>query len=467
MFSVDEIVEAARGKIVCGSADMEFSNISMDSRTIKKGDAFIAIKGDNFDGHDFIDEVLQKGATCIIGDSRVRKYTIRPPAFGGRTQYAIQKHIFIEVKDTVKALGDIAGFQRRKYDFPVIAISGSAGKTTVKEMIAWVLSGSFNVLRNEGTKNNQIGLPQTLLRSSSDHDLAVLELGTNHPGEIKYLADICQPNIGVITNIGPAHLEYFHDLNGVLKEKYSLINSLRRPGIVFLNADDALLRKKLRQKPRDLIFFSFGIKSKGDFMASDIKYNSGKLEFLVQQKHKFSLNTLGYSNIYNALVAIGVSRVFGVGYKEIIRRLSEFSFPKSRLNLIKLSDIRFIDDTYNSNPLSLRQALEALRSLNIIGRKIFIMGDMLELGRKEMAFHLKAGREIAQACDVFVAVGKLSKLAASSAESFGLGLRNIFTCKSSQEARDILFNQISPEKNDIVLVKGSRGMKMEEIFKIK
>jgi len=460
MFKVNELLEATQGRLIKGRIDTAVSAISIDSRTIKPKEIFIAIKGTNFDGHDFIGAAIKKGAGSVIIQ-----------AAGIKLQ--IPKDIpVIKVKDTTQSLGDIARFQRKKFNIPVIAITGSNGKTTAKEMIAHVLSKRFKVLKNEGTKNNQIGLPLVLLNLNSHHDITVLELGTNHPGEIGYLANICLANIGIITNIGPSHLEYLHNLKGVLKEKYTLIENLKQPYIAILNKDDSLLKTKISQKTKNPFIVSFGIKNKSDFFASDIKPNfypikwtSPKLEFSLNLKHKFTLKTLGYYNIYNALAAITVARTFGMGYKEIASRLADFDFPQMRFDFVEFNRIRFIDDTYNSNPFSLKEALDILNNLKTKGRKIFIMGDMLELGEHKEPFHCQAGRQVCGICDVFITVGKLSNLAAKSAGSYGFDTKNIFTCESAQEAGEILFNKISPKEDDIILVKGSRLMKMEKIFK--
>lgn len=470
MFKVSEILIATEGKLINGSAHTDIGALSIDSRTLKRGDTFVAIKGNNFDGHSFIGEAVQKGAVCIIKEGRWLDGVYPPASRGDHHRRRRGEIPVIDVKDTIKALGDIGRYQRRKINKPVVAVTGSAGKTTVKEMLAWILSKRFNVLYNEGTKNNHIGLPLSLTTMHGMHEIAVLELGTNHPGEIEYLARICEPNIGVITNIGPAHLEYFKTIDGVFREKYALIDNLNIPGIAVLNADDALLRKKIMKKLKKPAIFSFGIKNYSDFQASDIGYRCGKLRFYVNSKNKeyeCALKTLGYNNIYNALAATAVSRIFGMEYQDIFRRLSTFNFPKSRLNLVTLNNVRFIDDTYNSNPLSLGAALNVLEGIRVKGRKIFVMGDMLELGAFKKLYHFEAGKEAGKICDTFVTVGKLAKFASRAAKSFGLGVKNIFPCESSQEARDILFNTISPKKEDIVLVKGSRGMKMEEILKIK
>ncbi len=470
MFRVNELIEATKGTLMNQARNTVIRGISIDSRTIHPQDAFIAIKGSNFDGHDFIDEAIKKGASCIIVHS------------SGFIVHSKKKVPIIKVNDTTKALGDIARSQRIKFNIPVIAVTGSNGKTTTKEMIAHILSRKFKVLKNEGTKNNQIGLPLTLLKLDGSCDIAVLEVGTNHPGEIEYLARICQPNIGIITNIGPSHLENLGNLGGVLREKYALIKNLKEPHIAILNADDSLLRKQVVRKIKDPVILGFGIKHKSDLFATDIKILNGKVEFRVNpvtknhptkayfyngvnQKYKFTLNTPGYYNIYNALAAITVARVFGISYKDIILRLNTFDFPQGRLKFRELNSVKFIDDTYNANPISLRQALNVLANFRTAGRKIFVMGDMSELGSYKKSFHCQAGREAARCCDVFITVGNLSKLAAQAAKAYRFDSRNIFTCRTINQARNILFNRLSLKNDDLVLVKGSRSLKMEEIFK--
>lgn len=240
MFKFDEIIKAVRGDCARkGGYSKPFSGISTDSRTIKPSDVFIPLVGNNFDGHDFILEAVKKGARCII------KQKGKADVLLGNAKGPLLKELrnvsFIEVPDTTFALGDLARFVRNKYDVPVIAVTGSNGKTTSKDMIACALEGSFEVLKNEGTKNNHIGVPSALLNACDKHKVIVMEIGTNHHGEIKYLVDICRPTIGIITNIGASHLEYFKDLSGVMREKYELINNLAFPGIGILNADDTFL----------------------------------------------------------------------------------------------------------------------------------------------------------------------------------------------------------------------------------
>lgn len=451
MFKVGELVKASAGRLRAGSQTDVVQGVSIDTRKILRREAFIAVKGKNFDGHNFISQAIKKGASCVICEDKA-------------TQWLKSRAAIIQVKDTVKALGDIAGFHRERFDVPVIAVTGSNGKTTAKEMIFAVLSKKYNVLKNEGTRNNQIGVPNTLLRLRKNHGIAVLELGTNHPGEIGYLAKICRPNIGIITNIAASHLEAFFSLQGVLKEKYALIKSLKEPNIGILNSDDALLKKQTAKALLRPMLFSIGIDSHADFRAGLIRLDATGLRFNING-HDFSLKSHGAHNVYNALIAVAVGRIFGLSFAQASAALADFKFPPGRFRQIKRNKVRFIDDTYNSNPFSLKKALEAYERMQVRGRKIFVMGDMLELGLDKERFHAQAGADIGRICDVFISVGELSRLAAKLAASNGIDPENIFACSSARKVRDLLRKKLSVDKDDVVLVKGSRGIRMEEILK--
>ena len=453
MFSIDEIVKACRASLVQGDPRLKVAGIGTDSRKLNPGEAFLTLKGANFDAHDFIQESLKSGISALIVE--------RVPLIAIPLNVAV-----IKVKDTTLALGDLARHRRQKFALPVIAVTGSNGKTTAKEMIAWVLSSCGQVLKNEGTKNNQIGLPQTLLELSVKCDFAVVEIGTNHFGEVDYLAKIARPNIGLITNIGSSHLEFLNNLRGVLKEKSTLLDNLREPAIAILNADDKLLKDLIPKNNNKRIIFSYGLNEKSDFSAKEITIANARLEFKVNRKFNFTLNSLGVFNVYNALAAISVGRILGLSYSEIAQKLADFKFPKGRLNLISLKGANFIDDTYNSNPLSFKAALSVLRAVKCKGKKVLVMGDMLELGRQKELLHRQIGRSITNICDVLLTVGNLSRITAQEAGKRGFKDKNIFCFDNSQQAREFLFNKMSLGPNDFILVKGSRSIRMEEIFNI-
>lgn len=455
MFKISDLIKATRGQLISGDAGKSVSGISIDSRAIKPGEAYLAIKGNNFDGHSFIEEAVRKGASCIISgvsaDQGIRGSGIA----------------FIQVDDTTKALGDIARSRRERFKGAVIALTGSNGKTTTKEMISWVLENDFKVLKNPGTKNNHIGVPLALLELDDSYDVAVLEIGTNHHGEVAYLGNIVSPDIACLINIGPSHLESFKSLEGVFREKSALLEYLRQPGVSIVNSDDQFLKKCFAADKASGIVLGVSLKARADFRASKIKNSCDGLEFRVNKaREPFSLDTLGYLNIYNALIAIACARVLGMEYGDIASRLKQFSFPKDRLHLTSLNDVLFINDTYNANPVSLHQALDVLDKYPAKGRKILVMGDMMELGLQKDFFHCQAGERAAEVCDCFISVGKSTRLAAEAAKSCGLSEKYIFICEDSAQAREVLFNKILPNGDDIVLVKGSRSMRMEEVFRV-
>ncbi len=449
MLKVAELVEAAKGSLIAKGdiSKINIKGISIDSREIKEGEAFVAIKGDNFDGHKFINLAVKKGASCIIAHKKIG-LKIKVP--------------LIQVEDTTLALGMLASFNREKYPVPVIAVTGSNGKSTTKEMIYAALSERFRVLKNEGTKNNHIGLPLTLLKLDGSYDAVVVEIGTNHFGEIEYLSKIAKANIGVITNIGPSHLESFKNLKGVLKEKSRLLCNLVSPSIAVLNADDAYLRELLFRNNCGVASFGVGILNKTDFRAYGINAYNGKYRYMVGAGLEIALNVSGYYNIYNSLMALAVGRIMGVDYPDIIQGISGFKLLRGRLNHITVNNLTFIDDTYNSNPLSLKEALSHLHGLNVKGRKIAVIGDMLELGNDKVKYHVQALKSALAVCDEVIAVGKISGLAVKSLKPRGA---HLIKCSDAAKARKILLKDLKLLKGDLVLVKGSRGMKMEEVFK--
>lgn len=467
MFRVSEIVKAVDGQLLCGDPQSRIRGVSIDSRIIKREELFIALTGNRFDGHDFIQEALNRGAKAIIISGKFRS---KPQRI---TRGLSNRVGFIAVGDTRKALGALAYFHRQRFNIPIVAITGSNGKTTTKDMLAWILSSRANVLSNPGTQNNDIGIPLALLRLNISHDIAVLELGSSHFGEIAYLVNIAQPNFGIITNIGPAHLEFLNNLWGVYKEKVNLLRGLNFPRIAILNADEPRLQRLKNNKK--IFIITYGIKNKCDFHATSIKLTSHKtIEFTVDAKGVFrnqsrqkriELNTIGSVNIYNALAGIAVVRLLGWDYEMTRQGLATFVFPQGRLRSIKIGGISFIDDTYNANPASLSEALSVLGKSKVKGRRILVMGDMLELGSSSERFHCQAGTQIARICDAFISVGRLSRLAAHRAVKLGLSKDCVFSCSDSRGAGDLLFRTLKPNNRDLILVKGSRLMKMEEVFK--
>ncbi len=446
---VEKIVEITRGRLLSGDPDIEIdpSRISTDSRSVKRAELFLALKGPNFDGSDFIEGAFKKGAIGAIVTTR--------PLF-----IKDSEKIMIVVKDTTRALEDIALYHRRNFKIPVIAVTGSNGKTTVKDMIWSLVSADYDVLKNEGTKNNHIGLPQTLLKLKRCHELCVLELGTNHRGEIRNLARVARPTVAVITNIGPSHLEFLGDLNGVYEAKKEIFEFLdRKKGLAVLNGDDEFL-SKIKGKSFKIVRFGFG--DSNDFRAEVVSIEKDNLKFVVNGKWEFELNLLGVHNIYNALAAIAVASKFGVSYRSMKNILSQYRPPEMRLSLATINGVRVINDSYNSNPMSMNSALETIKYYPAKARWV-VSGDMLELGEQSVHFHRMAGRAIAESgANGLVAFGKLSRHTVSQAIASGMSENRIWHCSTHDEVATIL-RRIT-KKGDVVLLKGSRGMKMEEVL---
>ncbi len=464
MFTIDDILTAAGGVLVRKPSASGFPGVSIDTRTIQPDEIFVALPGKNFDGHDFLAAAARKGAGLLVvqkgkGAAQLKKLSFRG---AGRCVAGV-----LAVEDTLRALGKLAAFKRRLFDIPVVAVTGSNGKTTTKEMLSWVLEDNYRVLKNEGTKNNHIGVPMTLLGLRSGHEAAVVELGTNHFGEIEYLADIVAPTVGIITNIGPSHLEFFHSLDGVSREKTSMLARLMRPAIGILNADDPFLQPLIAKGSGEAFFLGFGHKHAAEFQVTRIVPIPGGFSFSINNRSTFVIRTPGRHNVYNAAAVIAAARILGVPDRSIFRRLKSFVPPKGRMHLVTVGKVRFIDDSYNANPMSLQHALEALGSMKTHGRKIMVLGDMLELGHGEDKFHIEAGGRIADIADIFVAVGRKAMLAAEAAVDRGMDKRCVYNCPSSAQAKDVLFGRLELNKDDLVLLKGSRGMKLDSIIEKK
>ena len=445
---IKEMLKITGGRLLSGTvgSDINLSRVSTDSRTIKRGEFFIALGGPNFRGSDFTDEAFSKGARGAIVERRAvsAKYKNR---------------ILIEVKDTTKALQDIAASHRAKFKIPVICVTGSNGKTTVKEMIASVLSSRYDILKSQGTMNNQIGVPMTLLKLKSEHELCVLELGTNQKGEIRALAAIARPTVAVITNIGPSHLEFLIDLDGVCREKMQLVGSLPRGSTVIVNGDDRFLGRISARRCKVL---RYGLKKSNDFVASDIHSDGGVVKFMVNDAIDCSLRLLGAHNVYNALAAIAVASLFKMDARAASKELSLFKPSNMRLNTLDVNGISFINDAYNSNPASMKAALEAVEAFRARAKWV-VSGDMLELGKGSARFHEMTGRLVAASgANGLIALGKFSGQTLSGASACGMRDDRLWRCGNHDEIAGII--RKVARAGDVVLIKGSRGMRMEQVI---
>ncbi len=450
MFTLEEILRATEGRLINGSQNLhQISGVSTDTRTVQSNNLFIAIKGENFDGHHFVGQAFEKGASaCIVSQKKVSV----------KTSASI-----IWVADTVKALGQLAHLYRQRFSIPVVALTGSAGKTTTKEMIAAVLSSRYNVLKNIGTENNHIGVPMTLFKLDNKHDVAVLELGTNQFGDIRWLTQIVSPTVSLITNIGESHLQGLKNPAGVFKEKYDIIKYMQPGGAVILNGDDRYLTKIIKQLKNNQLV-TFGVENKTDYQAQNVQiFNNERVMFKLfdheRQSQLFELDAPVFHGVYSALAAISVGKLLKIPLKEMRDKIRDFHFPKGRQIINRINKYWIIDDTYNANPISVKSALNTLGRLEISGRKIMVCGDMLELGTQARALHAAVGRYAAQSdLDALFTLGAFSNLMGQAAQKLK---KNLVTYhgRSIEDVTKRLKEYC--RAGDLILVKGSRGMKME------
>lgn len=431
-----------------GGTSRVIKGVSIDSRTVKKGDLFIAIKGKRFDGHRFVKEAIRRGALGVVVEKSVRNQIPK-----GDCPY-------FYVKDTVRALGQLARSHRDQFDIPVIAITGSAGKTTTKEMVAAVLKSRFHVLKNTGTENNHIGVALTLLKLRSAHDVVVVELGTNRFGDIRWLTYVANPTVALLTNIGESHLELLKSPRQVFREKSALVKGMAKEGTVILNKDDCFLRTLLSRKTQQRMI-SFGIEKRCDYQAKGLKVNKNHtLQFKVNRSRSMSIPTPVTANVYNLLAALSTGRLFRVPYADMAKAMKRFRFNEGRQAIKKVHGFWLIDDTYNANPVSLRSALGTLSSFNKgQGRRILVCADMLELGSRSKDLHRSMGRLAADSgVDLILTYGKFSEGVSRAAHLKNPGIPVFHSSRLSGIHKKLL-SFCRP--GDTILVKGSRGMRME------
>jgi UDP-N-acetylmuramoyl-tripeptide--D-alanyl-D-alanine ligase len=451
-----EILEATGGNLLSGDLEHSFSGIFIDSRSISLDKLFVAIKGDIHDGHSFTGDVIKHGVRGLLID-RTKTHTLpgQDPMKNGI--------VCVTVNDTIKALGDLAAFHRKRSSAAVVAITGSNGKTSTRKMTAAVVSRRFSTLSTYGNLNNHIGLPLTLLKLDGDHKWAVLELGMNHPGEIKRLGEICSPDIGVITNIGPAHLEGLGSLDAVMHAKGELLEGIKPDGTAVLNADDPRVLHLAQYTSRKVLFF--GRSKDARIRALSVKGTETGLCFdlaLPEECIPVNLKTPAVFMVSNALAAAAVGYLLGLTAGEIRDGLEDFKPVTGRMNILKTGrGITIIDDTYNANPDSMKAAINTLRSLKGNHTGILVAGDMLELGEYAESMHRDIG-QIAAGSDIakLYITGEFARTVASGAMDKDMNPRDIFTGTKEQILEDIKYRL---ESGDWVLVKGSRGMTMETI----
>jgi UDP-N-acetylmuramoyl-tripeptide--D-alanyl-D-alanine ligase len=455
IFTMEEILKATGGALISGASENLFYGISTDSRLVSKGNIFVALQGEKFDGHNFLQAALDKGAAgVLVHDEQKIKQT------GVNTAPAV-----IKVADTLAALGDLAHEWRRKFSIQVIGLTGSSGKTTTKEMMAAIIGQKKNVMKTEGNLNNLIGLPQTIFRINDEYELVILEMGTNTHGEIKRLTQIAEPDIGLITNIGPAHLEGFGSIDGVREEKGDLFYNMDKNGIAIINLDDEHVRIIAEKwKGRRI---TFGMSSNADVSAKDIGKNSAKgmhFNLVIGAKmQKVEMKIIGSHHVYNALAAAAGAKAVGINDEMIVDGLKAFHPFSGRMEIIKLRNGAYLlDDSYNANPSSVREALMTLKDLKNHHNCYVFLGDMLELGAAADEMHRRIGMLIATiGVNALFLQGDFSAVTAAGAMEGGLLSQNIYFSSASEENMNYLKKNL--KKGDWILVKGSRRMQMEKI----
>jgi UDP-N-acetylmuramoyl-tripeptide--D-alanyl-D-alanine ligase len=450
-----KLLSPIKGELLRGSREVSFAGVSTDSRAVEKGQLFFALRGETFDGHDFVKEAIKKGAVAAVVN---KDWIVDLPAY---TRASI-----IRVPDTLKALGDLAKRWRRRFDTRVAAITGSGGKTTTKEMTCAILSLEGLTLKNEGNFNNLIGLPLSLFRLDKSHQYAVLEMGMNRPGEIGRLTEIADPDIGLITNVGQAHIEGVGSIEGVARAKVELLDKMAPRALAILNGDDRILMQAaaaFRKKP-----VTFGQGLQNTVRAEKIR-NLGRdgFSFDIQYKGRsFSvrLRVPGFHNVSNALAAASIALSLNLSKDQIQEGLSRFEGIKGRFKVVPLPDGSIlIDDTYNSNPSSLRLALKSIKAIARQDRRVIVgLGEMLELGEETESSHVEAGEMVAQAgADWLVALGDHAPEMIRGALDKGFSRKRAIRVGDYKDMGSKILELMKP--GDLVFLKASRRMGLERV----
>ena len=423
------------------------SGYSIDSRTLQPGELFFAVKGERFDGHDFVEAALERGAVgAVVAGTQAARYK--------------QKSRLLAVPEPLEALQRLGRAVRRLWNKPLLAVTGSAGKTTTKDSIAKLLETKFRVLKSEGNLNNQFGLPLQLLKLEPEHELAVVELGMNHAGEITALAAIAQPDIGVVTNVAPVHLGFFESVADIARAKYELIQSLSANGTAVLNADDEFVSQFGRDFAGRVL--TFGIDHSAAVTAENIKelgLEGSHFDVVANgNRARARLGLIGRHNIYNALAAVTVAMDRGLSLEEAAAALALLTPSDKRGQVLEVAGATVINECYNSNPRALDFVVDALAGMPTKGRRIVVAGEMLELGPATDELHRHAGEHMAErGIDVVVGVRGAAQHIVNSASARGTRAEFVET---PEAAGEWLAREIKP--GDLVLLKASRGVKLEK-----
>ena len=443
-----QVAKFAGGSLSSGDGTILIDKVSTDSRTIKRGELFVALRGENFDGHNFVEAVATAGATGAIVDSNWKGN-------------AGDNFALIRAKDTLLAYQQLAANYRKSLKLSVVAITGSNGKTSTKDFAAAVLARRFRVTKTQGNFNNHVGLPRTILEATSQDEVAVWEIGMNHPGEVAVLAKIAAADVGIITNIGLAHIEFMGSREKIAEEKGALAEAIDAEGTVILNADDPFT-KGIATRARGKVILAGT--TAGTIRASEINQSGSATDFTILEgahRCRAQLPVPGLHMVQNALLAVAAGRVFGLSLEECAAGLVAAPLTKARLQVKEIRGVQFLDDSYNANPDSMKAALRTLVELDAEGQRIAVLGEMRELGGESEAGHREVG-EMAAALKVdhLIAIGNVAAGLADAAKQ--AGLENSSTVASTAEAAELLAVIAAP--GDLVLIKGSRLARTEQVI---
>ncbi|WP_346354583.1 UDP-N-acetylmuramoyl-tripeptide--D-alanyl-D-alanine ligase [Azotosporobacter soli] len=445
-FTLQEVCEAT-GAYVNSDEEILFSGVCTDTRKIKQGDLYVALQGENFDGHQFAAEAAQKGAAGIIA---AKEITLDIPVF--------------KVRDTLAALQALAKFHRLRFSIPVIAITGSNGKTTTKDMVAAALASSYHVLKTQGNFNNEIGLPLTLLQLTQEHQAAVVEMGMRGLGQIRELMRIACPTHGIVTNVGETHMELLGSLEAIAAAKGELVEDLPETATVFLNYDNEYVRQMDVLAKGKVVFY--GCDPASDVQALGNTYQNGRTRIDLRTREgnwQLEIPVVGRHNVYNAMAAVAVAEALGVAKEKIAAGLSSLELSAMRLHVERRGAFCIINDAYNASPMSMLAALDALKEVSI-GRRVAVLGDMLELGEVAAEAHARVGQYAVQSgVEVLIALGPWAKHLAHAAKCDARSVV-VYWTESPSEAKAFLRQTL--QAGDTVLLKGSRGMRMEQMMEV-
>ena len=445
---LSQIAQLAGGSISSGDQTVVVNKVSTDSRTLKSSELFVALRGENFDGHNFVESAAQIGAAGAIVES----------TWNGEIP---KNFALIRAKDTLQAFQDLAANYRKSLTLKVVAITGSNGKTSTKDFTAAVLAHRFRVTKTEGNFNNHVGLPRTILEATSGDEIGVWEIGMNHPGEIATLAKVAAPDVAIITNIGVAHIEFMGSREKIAEEKAALAEAVGADGAIILNADD-LFTKTIASRARGKVILA-GTNS-GSIQAAEITQSGTGADFTILEgahRCRAQLSVPGLHMVQNALLAVAAGRAFGLSLEECAAELAAAPLTRARSQIKDIGGVQFLDDSYNANPDSMKAALRTLVELDADGKRIAVLGEMRELGDQSERGHREVGETAAVLkIDQLIAIGDIAAAIADAAGQ--AGLRKTTIVKSTSEAAEVLGEIAAP--GDLVLIKGSRAARTEEVI---